>query len=81
VNTATPRQERTPGNTIRKVYLCRAQAKGLKPGDILMFYLPRDRLAASQSLTTVGTFEQCWESRTAEELVGDDGPAVSILGR
>jgi hypothetical protein len=26
--TATPRQERTPGNTIRKVYLCRAQAKG-----------------------------------------------------
>ena len=80
--TATPRQERTPGNTIRKVYLCRAQAKGLKPGDILMFYLSRDRrLAASQSLTTVGTVEQCRESRTADELVGDDGPAVSILGR
>jgi hypothetical protein len=67
--TATPRQERTPGNTIRKVYLCRAQAKGLKPGDILLFYLSRDqRLAASQSLTTVGIVEQCRESRTADEL-------------
>jgi len=33
--TARPHQERTPGNTIRKVYLCRAQAKGLKPGDII----------------------------------------------
>jgi hypothetical protein len=54
----------------------------LKPGDILMFYLSRDRrLAASQSLTTVGTVEQCRESRTADELVGDAGPAVSILGR
>ena len=62
--TATPHQERTPGNTIRKVYLCRAQAKGLKPGDILLFYLSRDeRLAASQSLTTVGIVEQCRESR------------------
>jgi ribosomal protein S18 acetylase RimI-like enzyme len=68
--TATRYQERTPGNTSRKVYLCRAQAKGLKPGDILLFYLSRDRrLAASQSLTTVGVVEQCRESRTADELV------------
>ena len=68
--TATPHQERTPGNTIRKVYLCRARAKGLKPGDILLFYLSRDpRLAASQSLTSVGIVEQCRESRTADELV------------
>ena len=37
--TQTPRQERTPGNTTRKVYLWRAQAKELKQGDILMFYL------------------------------------------
>jgi hypothetical protein len=52
------------------VYLCRAQAKGLKPGDILLFYLSRDRrLAASQSLTTVGVVEQWRESRTADELV------------
>jgi hypothetical protein len=59
-----------PGNTIRKVYLCRAKAKGLKPGDILLFYLSRDRrLAASQSLTTVGIVEQCRESRTSDELV------------
>jgi len=40
--TATPRQERTPSNTIPKVYLCRAQAKGLKAGDLLLFYLSKD---------------------------------------
>jgi hypothetical protein len=68
--TATLHQERTPGNTIRKVYLCRAQAKGLKPGDILLFYLSRDRrLAALQSLTTVGIVEQCRESLSADELM------------
>jgi len=68
--TATAHQERTPGNTIRKVYLCRAQAKGLRPGDILLFYLSQNkRLAASQCLTTIGIVEQCRESRTADELV------------
>jgi rRNA-processing protein FCF1/predicted GNAT family N-acyltransferase len=68
--TATTLQERTPGNTIRKVYLCRAKAKGLKPGDILLFYLSLDRrLAASQSLTTIGIVEQCRESHSVEELM------------
>jgi hypothetical protein len=68
--TATAQQDRTPGNTIRKVYLCRAQAKGLRPGDILLFYLSQDkRLAASQCLTTIGIVEQCRESRTVDELV------------
>jgi hypothetical protein len=68
--TATAHQERTPGNTIRKVYLCRAQAKGLKPGDLLFFYLSQDkRLAASQSITTVGIVEQYRESATVDELV------------
>ena len=53
--TATQHQERVPGNTIRKVYLCRAQSKGLRPGDLLFFYLSKDdRLDASQSITTVG---------------------------
>lgn len=68
--TATPRQERTPGNTIRKVYLCRAQAKGLKAGDLLLFYLSKDeRLEWSQSLTTVGIIERWRESTTPEDLI------------
>jgi len=29
--------ERTPGNTIRKVYLCRAKSTRLRPGDLLLF--------------------------------------------
>ena len=68
--TVTPHQERTPGNTIRKVYLCRAQARGLRPGDILLFYMSQDDLLeASQSITTIGIVEQWRESRTLEELM------------
>lgn len=68
--TATPRQERTPGNTIRKAYLCRAQAKRLKAGDLLLFYLSKDeRLEWSQSLTTVGVVERWQESTTPDELI------------
>ena len=68
--TATPRQERTPGNTIRKVYLCRAQARSLKAGDLLLFYLSKDdRLEWSQSLTTVGIVERWQESTTPEDLI------------
>ncbi|NJO56797.1 MAG: GNAT family N-acetyltransferase [Rhodospirillales bacterium] len=68
--TATPHQERTPGNTIRKVYLCRAQAKSLKAGDLLLFYLSKDRrLEWSQSVTTVGVVERWQESETADDLI------------
>lgn len=63
-------QRRTPGNTIRKVYLCRAQARHLEPGDILLFYLSQDKwLEASQSITTVGIVEQWRECTTVEDLV------------
>jgi ribosomal protein S18 acetylase RimI-like enzyme len=68
--TASPKQDHAPGNTIRKVYLCRAQVKNLQPGDLLLFYLSKDkRLEWSQSLTTVGIVERWRESRTAEELI------------
>ncbi len=68
--TASQGQERTPGNTIRKVYLCRAQTRSLKPGDLLFFYLSKDeRLEWSQSLTTVGIVERWQESTTAEDLI------------
>lgn len=68
--TATQHQERMPGNTIRKVYLCRAQSKGLRPGDVLFFYLSRDdRLDASQSITTVGIVEAVRTCKDADELI------------
>jgi hypothetical protein len=67
---AIAQQERTPGNTIRKVYLCRAQTKSLQPGDMLLFYLSKDeRLEFSQSVTTVGIVEGWGECRTADELI------------
>jgi L-amino acid N-acyltransferase YncA len=63
-------QNRTPGNTIRKVYLCRAQTRSLKAGDILLFYLSKDKkMEASQCITTVGIVEQWNESASSDSLV------------
>ena len=57
-------QERTPGNTIRKVYLCRAKITRLRPGDILFFYMSKDdRYALSQSITTVAKFQPRYAPR------------------
>jgi GNAT superfamily N-acetyltransferase len=61
---------RTPGNTIRKVYLCRAQTTSIEPGDILLFYHSKAaNLAASQSITSVGITERVSQTRDLEELV------------
>ena len=61
---------RTPGNTIRKVYLCRAKITRLRPGDLVFFYMSKDEAyAASQSITTVGVVEQVANVTSAEELI------------
>jgi hypothetical protein len=63
-------QERTPGNTIRKVYLCRAKIARINPGDVLFFYMSKDDgYAASQSITTVGIVEQVIDVTTADDLI------------
>jgi GNAT superfamily N-acetyltransferase len=63
-------QERTPGNTIRKVYLCRAKTTRIRPGDLLFFYMSKDdSYAASQSITTVGIAEQIIDVTTADDLI------------
>lgn len=63
-------QDRTPGNTIGKVYLCRAQTKQMKPGDLLAFYMSRaERYAGSQSITTIGVVEQVAEVQTQDDLL------------
>jgi ribosomal protein S18 acetylase RimI-like enzyme len=51
-------RDRSPGNTIRKVYVCRSPTRTLAAGDLLLFYLSKSPdLARSQSLTTVGVVE------------------------
>lgn len=61
---------RTPGNTIRKVYLCRAKITRMRPGDLAFFYMSKDEAyAASQSITTVGVVEQIANITSAEELI------------
>jgi hypothetical protein len=63
-------QARTPGNTIRKVYLCRSNITRLRPGDLLFFYMSKDeRYALSQSITTIAVVEQVVGVITASELI------------
>ena len=48
---------RRPGNTIRKVYLCRAQSNLGPPGSLLVFYKGKSRNPPSQAWTAVGILE------------------------
>jgi len=64
------RERRTPGNTIRKVYLCRAPTSRLKPGSILLFYRSRSQgYLASQSVTSVGVVETVNTASSVDDLV------------
>ncbi len=58
----------TPGNTIRKVYLCRAPAWIDQPGAVLLFYKGRSTREPSQALTTIGIFEDMALAHSVEEL-------------
>ena len=57
-----------PGNTIRKVYLCRAPATITQPGALLFFYKGKSDGSPSQAITTVGVFEDMAFARSTEEL-------------
>jgi len=59
---------RTPGNTIRKVYLCQAPASIDQPGAILLFYKGKSTRRPPQAITTVGVFEDMAFARSVEEL-------------
>ena len=48
---------RRPGNTIRKVYLCRAQSNLGPAGSLLFFYKGKSTGAPSQAVTTIGVLE------------------------
>lgn len=57
-----------PGNTIRKVYLCRAPANITQPGALLLFYKGKSEAMPSQAITTVGVFEEMKLAHSPEEL-------------
>lgn len=46
-----------PGNTIRKVYLCRAQSNLGPPGSLLFFYKGASLNPPSQAITAIGVLE------------------------
>lgn len=52
------------GNTLRKAYVCRAQTRAIRPGDILLFYRSGDW----QSVTTVGVVEETLATTDVNEM-------------
>jgi ribosomal protein S18 acetylase RimI-like enzyme len=63
-------RDRTPGNTIRKVYICRSPTRSLRAADLVLFYLSKTGdLVRSQSVTTVGVVEQCQLATNSQELL------------
>ncbi|WP_103764547.1 GNAT family N-acetyltransferase [Roseovarius confluentis] len=60
---------RRPGNTIRKVYLCRAQSNLDGPGSILFFYKGKSDDTPSQALTAVGVLEEMSLATSTKELM------------
>ena len=61
---------RHPGNTIRKVYLCRAMTQQLRPGSIVLFYRSfSPGYLASQSITSVGVVEAMHQAASLDDLV------------
>jgi ribosomal protein S18 acetylase RimI-like enzyme len=60
---------KSPGNTIRKVYLCRAQTETLTSGDLLVFYQSKTPGAlGSQCITSIGVVERVSKTSDLEEL-------------
>ena len=49
---------RRPGNTIRKVYLCRSPSRFGAPGSLLFFYKGKSKSEPSQAITVVGVLEE-----------------------
>ncbi len=58
-----------PGNTIRKVYLCRASSNLGDPGSILFFYKSKSVESPSQALTAVGILEEVDVANSTKELI------------
>lgn len=57
------------GNTIRKVYLCRAQSKLSNAGSILIFYKSKSKEPPSQAMTAIGILESVSMASCTKELM------------
>ena len=58
-----------PGNTIRKVYICRSPSKLGDAGSVLFFYKSRSVNPPSQSLTAVGILESVSFATSTKQLM------------
>ena len=58
-----------PGNTIKKVYLCHAQIKQLKYGDLLFFYVS----SPIQAISSIGIVESVFRSNELLQVVSRIG--------
>ncbi|MEQ9396129.1 GNAT family N-acetyltransferase [Haliea sp.] len=58
-----------PGNTIRKVYLCRAQSSLGPPGSILFFYKGASKELPSQAMTALGILESVMLAKSTKHLM------------
>ena len=58
-----------PGNTIRKVYLCRAQSKLGPAGSLLFFYKGKSSALPTQAMTTLGILESVRSASSTKELM------------
>jgi len=52
------------GNTLRKAYICRAQIRAIRPGDMLLFYRSGDQ----RCVTTIGVVEDTLFTNVVEEM-------------
>jgi len=73
LNFLTPRGRgngpKRPGNTIRKVYLCRARSNLGNPGALLMFYKGKSTLQPSQAITAIGVLEDMKLAKSTRDLL------------
>lgn len=60
---------RRPGNTIRKVYLCRAPSGLGPPGSVMFFYKGKSVSPPSQSMTAIGILEDIQLARSTKDLL------------
>ena len=66
---ATDTRLQKPGNTIRKVYLCKASSNLGIPGSLLFFYKCQSKSPPSQAITSIGIFENFKLARSTQELM------------
>lgn len=59
---------RRPGNTIRKVYLCRAPSGLGPPGSVMFFYKGKSKSLPSQSMTAIGILEDVQLAHSTKDL-------------